>query len=119
MEDAGIDFDLFDAGTVEFFKSGYDASLFASAGGSVDEEVRKVARLCLGDSEWWGVKGERWGTYERAQTIGEVMMVGQLIEGPWTVFIYEERHVVWFWCSEFLGENWRDREWTTRRVDVA
>jgi hypothetical protein len=47
LKDAGIDFDFFDTGTVEFFEGGYDASLLASAGGSVDQEVRKVPRLCL------------------------------------------------------------------------
>jgi hypothetical protein len=56
LEDAGIDFDFLDAGTVEFFEGGYDASLFASAGGSVDEEVRKVARLCLEGGQRWELR---------------------------------------------------------------
>jgi hypothetical protein len=54
LEDAGVDLDFLDAGTVEFFEGGYDTSLFASAGGPVDEEVREVARLCLEGGQRWG-----------------------------------------------------------------
>jgi hypothetical protein len=58
LKDAGIDFDFLDAGTVEFFEGCYDAGFLTSAGGSVDEEVREVARLCLDYGEWWSLRGE-------------------------------------------------------------
>lgn len=49
MEDAGVYFDLFDAGAVEFFESCYYAGFLSGAGGTVDEEMREVAALGL----WW------------------------------------------------------------------
>ena len=47
MEDAGVDLDLLDAGTVELAKGGYYASFLAGARWAVNEEVGKVAALCL------------------------------------------------------------------------
>jgi hypothetical protein len=47
LEDARVDFDLFDARAVELFERGDDAGLLAGAGGSVDEEVGEVAALGL------------------------------------------------------------------------
>lgn len=47
LENAGVNFDLFDAGAVELPEGGEDAGFLAGAGGTVDEEVREVAALCL------------------------------------------------------------------------
>jgi hypothetical protein len=47
LEDTGVDLDLLDAGAVEFLQSGYYPRLLPGAGGSVDEDVRKVAALRL------------------------------------------------------------------------
>jgi len=47
LEDAGVDFDLFDTGAVEFFEGGDDAGFLASTGGPVDEEMGEIAALCL------------------------------------------------------------------------
>jgi len=47
LEDSRIDFYLFDAGAVEFFEGGYYAGFLAGAGRTVDEEMGKVAILCL------------------------------------------------------------------------
>lgn len=46
-KDARVDFDLFDAGTIEGFEGRDDAGFFAGAGGAVNEEVGEIARLCL------------------------------------------------------------------------
>lgn len=46
-EDARVDLDLFDTGAVESFKGADDASFLAGAGWAIDEEMRKVSRLCL------------------------------------------------------------------------
>ena len=35
--------------------------------------------------------------YEGSQTLGEVFVVGQLVERPWSVFVYEKRHGVSLW----------------------
>jgi hypothetical protein len=47
LEDAGVDFDLFDTWSVEFFKGCDYPSLLARAGGTVDEEVREIPALSL------------------------------------------------------------------------
>jgi len=48
LEDPRINFYLFDAGTVEFFESCYDARLLACARGAIDEKMGKVTALSLG-----------------------------------------------------------------------
>ena len=54
LEDARVNFDLFDAGAVEGAEGGDYASLFAGAGGAIDEKVREVGGLGLEDAriEW-------------------------------------------------------------------
>jgi hypothetical protein len=114
LEDAGIDFDFFDTGTVEFFEGGYDAGLFASAGGPVDQEVWEVARLCLDGGKWWGLKGERMGNSRESgddqrghdgRTVDRGTVDGVYLRGaPWRVVV----------VSRFSGENWRMRERKTR-----
>lgn len=47
LEDAGVDFYLFDSGAVEFFEGGDDAGLFSCAGGAIDEEMGEIAVLGL------------------------------------------------------------------------
>jgi len=47
LEDTGIDLDLFDTRTVELAEGGDDACFLAGARGAIDEEMRKVAALCL------------------------------------------------------------------------
>lgn len=47
LEDARVDFDLFDAGAVELFEGGDDACFLACSRGAVDEQVGKVTALCL------------------------------------------------------------------------
>ena len=47
LEDAGVDFDLLDAGAVEGAEGGDDAGLLAGAGRAVHEEVREVGGLGL------------------------------------------------------------------------
>ena len=49
-EDAGVDFYLLDAGAVEGFQRADDACLLSGAGWAIDEEMGKVAGLCLGMS---------------------------------------------------------------------
>lgn len=48
LEDARVDFDLFDAGAVELLEGGDDTGLFAGAGRTVDQQVGEVAGLGLG-----------------------------------------------------------------------
>ena len=48
LEDAGVDFDLLGARTVEGAERGEDAGLFAGAAGAVEEEVGEVGGGCLG-----------------------------------------------------------------------
>lgn len=52
MEDAGVDFDFFDAGAVELAEGRDDAGLFTGAGGAVYEEVGEVAGVGLGGVRW-------------------------------------------------------------------
>jgi hypothetical protein len=36
--------------------------------------------------------------YKRSQTLREIFVVGQLVERPWSVLVYEKRHLVlWWW----------------------
>ncbi len=46
-EDAGVDFYLFCAGSVEGFEDGYHAGLFARPGGAVYQKMREVAGVGL------------------------------------------------------------------------
>jgi hypothetical protein len=47
LEDACVDLDFFDTRAVEFFQRSDDARLLSCTGGSVHEEMWKVAALCL------------------------------------------------------------------------
>lgn len=47
LEDARVDFDLFDTRTVELFEGCDNPRLLASAGGTINEEMREVAALRL------------------------------------------------------------------------
>lgn len=47
LEDASVNFDLFDTGAVEFFQCRYDSGFLARSGGAVDKKVWKVAALRL------------------------------------------------------------------------
>ena len=38
--------------------------------------------------------------YEGSQTLGEVFVVGQLVERPWSVLVYQKRHGVSLWWGE-------------------
>ena len=47
LEDARIDFNLFDTGAVEFFERRNNARLLACARGTVYKEMWEIAALCL------------------------------------------------------------------------
>jgi hypothetical protein len=47
LENARIDLDLFDTGTIEFLEGCDNASLFAGTGWTVDKEMWEITALCL------------------------------------------------------------------------
>jgi hypothetical protein len=55
-------------------------------------------RFGPGVGELWRQREGRDGTYKRSQTLREIFVVGQLVERPWSVLVYEKRHLVlWWW----------------------
>jgi len=59
LEDAGIDFYLFDTGTIKFFKGGNDPGFFAGTGRAIDKQMGEIATLCLRKvvNEVWQLSG--------------------------------------------------------------
>lgn len=64
LEDARVDLDLFNAGTVELLEGGDDTGLFAGAGRAVDQQVGEVAGLGLGGLAGPGTDGGPGGSLE-------------------------------------------------------
>jgi hypothetical protein len=55
----------------------------------------EIAALSLEKLDLVEESGER--AYERSQTLREVFVVGQLVQRPWSVLVYEQRHGVTLW----------------------
>ena len=99
LEDARVDFDFFHTWAVQFFEGGNDAGFLAGARGAVDEEMGKIAGLCLG-GDWGGEfgiffdrvqgkdlrgSGDVWRG-RRGRTVGrETAVCVYLLGGPWFV----------------------------------
>ena len=103
MEDPRVYFYLLDARAVQCFEGANDSGFLAGAGGPVDEEVGEVAALGLGRRiSSVSLRGEgrgkgrqmKDGAYEGAESFGEIFVVGQLVEGLRTVFVYYQCHGV-------------------------
>jgi hypothetical protein len=118
LEDARVDFDLFDAWAVELFERGDDAGLLAGTRGAVDEEVGEVAALGL-DVVLECNEACSGKTYEGPKTLGELGMVAEGVECARAVFIYEERHDGAVVDVECLYKNLVDRRRVESRVRVG
>jgi hypothetical protein len=78
LEDAGVDFDLFDAGAVEGAEGAEDAGLFAGAGGAVEEEVGEVGGCGLGVLEpMWISGGKHTSDESRLESSGWYVSVSR------------------------------------------
>jgi hypothetical protein len=87
LEDSRVNLYLFDTGPVELFERGNNASLLPRAWGPVDKKVREVSALRLAEDESLRLRSNKKYTYQGPETFRKVRVVGQLVQGPWTVLV--------------------------------
>ena len=47
LENARVDFDLFDSRSIQFLECRYNSSLFACTRGAINQKMREISTLCL------------------------------------------------------------------------